>query len=118
MACELCHSTQWAVVLVGLVVAMVSGLSGVAADGESCLPLDADPTVTIGEPAYLCLRFNNNTQAVLTPIVDDFTQLSIENCASRGLWGVLGCRAGGSTAALTSWSHAWRRALSPLLLLL
>lgn len=84
MACGRRRSVPWAVLVAGVVAVVAAVLPGVAADGESCLPLDADPTVTIGEPAYLCLRFNNNTQAVMTPIVDDFTQLSIENCASGG----------------------------------
>lgn len=59
-------------------VALVACVGGVVA-GETCLPVGESPLVEIGEPCYLCLRFNNNTQVVTTPIVDDFTQISVED---------------------------------------
>ena len=62
-----------------VVVACMAMRSVVLADVQDCLPEGESPLVTIGEPAFLCLRFNNNTQALMTPIVDEFTQLSIED---------------------------------------
>ena len=72
-----------------VVVACMAMPSVVLADVQDCLPEGESPLVTIGEPAFLCLRFNNNTQALMTPIVDEFTQLSIEDCECAGLGGVV-----------------------------
>lgn len=57
---------------------VLNAMPQVRGDINTCLPFGEDSKVTIGEPCYLCLRFNNRTQVVTTPIVDDFTQLSIE----------------------------------------
>lgn len=69
-------------------------LAAVALDyvvADDCMPEGWDPKVAIGDKAFLCLRFNNRTQAVFTPEVDQFTQLSITNCACAVVAPVLCC---------------------------
>lgn len=71
--------------LAAVLLVLGAACSVVVADsGDDCVPVGVDTSVglAIGDKFYLCVRFNGVVQTVVTPIVDDYTQINIANCTS------------------------------------
>jgi hypothetical protein len=79
------RARRWAALVVAGAALLAPGADAqtiVGFNSSACAPPGlANPSLAIGDTAFVCVNFNGATRAVFTPKVDAFSAIQLSSCA-------------------------------------